>query len=360
MAKLYLFNPENDSALASSGGNYTPSKGARQLHIDGALLPLWWADENDYVLGVNSGSVYALKRLFNLKATVVESAAGIEISQCCPWGWSKNARDQFIKAGVDSIVLPDDVALEKMRHLSHRSMTIILMERLHSAGILKQIPDVPLEITSIDQLPKGEVYIKLPWSSSGRGVMACDTTKLTPALSRRIEGMIHRQGSVIVEPALDKIKDFAMLFYVDKTACKFMGYSLFNTDRSGAYLGNIVAPPSYINSVASQFIDNDITGKLIDFYQNNLHEIYGAHYEGWLGIDMMVYRDNNGDCAISPCTEVNMRMTMGIVALYLSQNKLLSPYFPAQYAVKGAYSLEDDEIELLPRGEQFAFTLKSF
>lgn len=171
--------------------------------------------EDDYVLGISGHDTDALKHRFNLKAEIVESAKGIEISQCCPWGWSKNARHQFLKAGVDSRVLPDDECIENMRQLSHRRTTITLMERLHSAGIFKTLPAVPIEITSINQLPKGRVYIKLPWSSSGRGVMACDTTKLSPASQGRIEGMIHRQCSVIVEPALDKVADFAMLFYVD-------------------------------------------------------------------------------------------------------------------------------------------------
>ncbi len=359
MAKLFLFNPENDSALASQGGNYTPSKGARRLHDDGALLPLWWAGEDDYVLGISGHDTDALKHRFNLKAEIVESAKGIEISQCCPWGWSKNARHQFLKAGVDSRVLPDDECIENMRQLSHRRTTITLMERLHSAGIFKTLPAVPIEITSINQLPKGRVYIKLPWSSSGRGVMACDTTKLSPASQGRIEGMIHRQCSVIVEPALDKVADFAMLFYVDSAGCQFKGYSLFNTDHSGAYLGNIVAPPFYIKNLASRYIDTDIAEKLIYFYQINLHEIYGHHYEGWLGIDMMMYRDDTGHYAISPCTEVNMRMTMGVVALYLSQNKSLVPYFPTLYSVNSANNITEDGIDLLPRGQQFAFTLNS-
>lgn len=359
MAKLFLFNPENDSALASQGGNYTPSKGARRLHDDGALLPLWWAGEDDFVLGKSGHETDALKHRFNLKAEIIESARGIDISQCCPWGWSKNARHQFLKAGIDSSVLPDDDCIENMRQLSHRRTTILLMERLHSTGILKNLPAVPLEITSINQLPKGQVYLKLPWSSSGRGVMACDTTKLSPSTQGRIEGMIHRQGSVIVEPALDKVADFAMLFYVDSADCKFKGYSLFNTDHSGAYLGNIVAPPSYIYNLASRFLDKDVAEKLIEFYQRNLHEIYGPHYEGWLGIDMMIYRDNTGHYAISPCTEVNMRMTMGVVALYLSQNKSLVSNFPALYSVSSVYNINDGGIDLLPRGEQFAFTLNS-
>ena len=37
------------------------------------------------------------------------------------------------------------------------------------------------------------------------------------------------------------------------------------------------------------------------------------HYDGYLGIDMMLYWDENGKIALNPCVEVNLRMTMGMV-----------------------------------------------
>ena len=48
-------------------------------------------------------------------------------------------------------------------------------------------------------------------------------------------------------------------------------------------------------------------------------------YTGYLGVDMLVYRKKaNGEFAIHPCIEVNMRYTMGMVALRISQ-KYLAP-----------------------------------
>lgn len=56
-----------------------------------------------------------------------------------------------------------------------------------------------------------------------------------------------------------------------------------------------------------------------------VRQTYGDIYTGYLGVDMLVYRrkaDNN--FAIHPCIEVNLRYTMGMVALRISQ-KYLAP-----------------------------------
>lgn len=358
MSTLYLFNPENDSALASDDDNYTPSRAAMQLHIDGALLPLWWAGDDDYILARNTSEIESFKRKFNLKGKAVDSVSGISIDSCVPWGWSKYARRQFLKAGVNPAVLPDDGKLEALRQLSHRRVTIRLMNELHACKILDSLPHSPIEVRNVDDIPPGACHIKLPWSSSGRGVMACHRNTLNQTQLQRIQGMIRRQGSVIVEQSLDKIQDFAMLFYLREGACTFEGYSLFSTEANGAYKGNIVAPAGHISQLASQIIDARSAQRLIDFYEDALPRIYSPCYEGWIGIDMMLYRNSCGKRLIAPCVEVNMRYTMGVVALQLGRNERLRHCIPAQFMVGMSAVTHASDIKLLPDGEIFSFTIR--
>ena len=42
---LYLFNPENDLAIAFGGENYTPPPAAQLIGKELSALPLWYADE---------------------------------------------------------------------------------------------------------------------------------------------------------------------------------------------------------------------------------------------------------------------------------------------------------------------------
>ena len=46
----YLFNPENDLALAAGTANYTPPKNALLLSNCGRLLPIWYAAPESVVL----------------------------------------------------------------------------------------------------------------------------------------------------------------------------------------------------------------------------------------------------------------------------------------------------------------------
>ena len=43
---LYLFNPENDLAIAFGGENYTPPPAAQLIGKELSTLPLWYADDD--------------------------------------------------------------------------------------------------------------------------------------------------------------------------------------------------------------------------------------------------------------------------------------------------------------------------
>ena len=45
---LYLFNPENDLAIAFGGENYTPPPAAQLIGKELSALPLWYADPINY------------------------------------------------------------------------------------------------------------------------------------------------------------------------------------------------------------------------------------------------------------------------------------------------------------------------
>ena len=77
----------------------------------------------------------------------------------------------------------------------------------------------------------------------------------------------------------------------------------------------------------SFFVENfgDKFQQLKEAVREAIRQIYGNIYTGYLGVDMLVYRrKTNGEFAIHPCIEVNMRYTMGMVALRISQ-KYLAP-----------------------------------
>lgn len=198
--------------------------------------------------------------------------------------------------------------------LSHRRISAEIMSRL--SGLLDmELPPVPEEIASVAGVQEcmrewGAVYVKAPWSSSGRGVFLVDS--MTPSVERRISGILRRQGTVMVEKALNKKRDFAMLFYSEKGRVTMCGYSVFFNSSGDAYGGNIMADRSELEDMivaagASRSGLHAVAAAL----ERLLGALVADCYEGYFGVDMLV--TDSG--MIAPCVELNLRMTMGVVAM---------------------------------------------
>ena len=131
------------------------------------------------------------------------------------------------------------------------------------------------------------------------------------------------------EKALDKIKDFAMLFYCDNNGVRFHNYSSFFNIGAGNYAGNIIGSKEFIINSITQY---GISQQKLELFASTLCDILTKlivpHYRGYLGVDMMIYNDN-GKIEIAPCVEINLRMTMGVVASLWSQKHL----FPNSHGV---------------------------
>ena len=318
--KIHLFNPENDLALGLRCRHYTPPPHAAAIHRAGALLPMWWAERDDLILAPATLSKEArrLSECFGLNGTVCQDATTFEgIEEASPWGWSADAKRQFLRAGVRDSILPTDEATMRMRELSHRRMSVEIVSRLSGEYPIAIETTDPDRVVELERLNPG-CFIKSPWSGSGRGVF-CARSLDDGALRRRAEGIIHRQGSVMVERGLDKVMDFAVLFHSDGKCVRFMGLSVFATEARGMYSGNIVAPQSLLWEEIRRYIAPEALRELISDEETILGNLIGNDYRGWMGVDMMIYRDTTGENKIMPCVELNLRMTMGVVALKIAE-----------------------------------------
>lgn len=305
MAELFLFNPENDPALAAGTANFTPPRGAAALRDAGSSLPAWWGANDDGILGMSNDEAERLRREFGISVRNCPRPGDIP----SPWGWSEYARRIFQRAGVEA--LPDDELLNRMRQLSHRRTSMTLLRAM-------DIDDVR-ECRSVDEveaaLSEGDKMLKSPWSCSGRGVMA--TKGLSrDEIRRHAAGIIRRQGSVMVEPMLERKLDFAALYDATDAGVRFVGWSVFSTADSGAYTGNAVAPQSIIAEKIASMISIDRLEQAARDIARHLTLIICNGYRGPLGVDMMIYGLAN---SLRPAIEVNLRRTMGRAALDINR-----------------------------------------
>lgn len=313
MASLNLFFPENDLALARDLSRYTAPPAATLLRRSGYTLPIWYADSGDifYCEGVGRQWMQHVRDSFG---TGVEPFAhNIEALSPAPWGWSKAARQFFADLGYTQQQLPSDSRLEAIRALSHRRTAAKVAGLLADTLPFDTAPPAR-ELHTTDEInnfikahPQGTV-LKLPWSSSGRGIVATDPATAT-AQTGMFEGMLRRQGSVMAEPLYKKVLDFAMLFNMHSGKCTFAGLSVFTNVQFGSYAGNRLASDSALMEQIAALADKDQLETIRDRLATAIGQCAGADYEGPLGVDMMIA--DNAPGRIVPVTEINFRMTMG-------------------------------------------------
>lgn len=325
MRRLHLYNPENDLALALGCRNYTPPPNADALRRAGALLPMWWAIEGDEIIAPSDyqGDADWLRRHFGLCGEIFSGGNSRLVPS--PWGWSADACRRFESAGVPATLLPGRDAVERMRALSHRRSSISLLSEMNRSDLL------PVETTDPDVVVEMErnypgTFVKSPWSCSGRGVF-CASGIDAATLRAKASGIIHRQGSVMVERGVKgKVADCASLFYIAGGEVEFRGYSLFHAEDRGVYAGNIVASQQWLKGALTKYIPTQELENTVEEQRRALQRLIRDAYTGWVGIDMMVSRSEADGFALHPCIELNLRMTMGVVAMKVAER--LAPATP--------------------------------
>lgn len=351
LQKIYIFNPENDLALAHAGANYVPPPHAVEIRRDLALLPAWIADDGDKVLVVDNQPVEQLQFFLKSQGLNIDVITPFELrriknARFVPWGWNHDLRRRLIKWGADPACLPSIEDIDRWRDFSHRRTVTVVLRRLLEGGNFKGI-ELPVELTTIEQVMSWAQdnhggFLKAPWSGSGSGIWEI-TTEPDRDLCQWAAGVIRRQGSIIAEKGYDKLLDFAVEFYHRSGETSVYGYSIFKNDKHNQYLYGIVDKKENLHRKLLSYcpdFDNVVSG-LLPILNKMLCEI---NYEGFLGVDMMMF-NQNGEAHVNPCVEVNLRMTMGVVTAAIGEQGFSVPSY---FSIFRPCDDTDKEIALCP------------
>ena len=323
--KLLVFNPEHDLALAANLSNFTAPHAGRQLRADLGFVPAIWAAADDFVLVENVED--AERRFLRLtrrpfgRFIAKDLLCKLQFSAVDVWGWDLAIRAYLLRWGVEAVVMPTVTQIDAIRQLSHRRHAMQLLESLQMPGTIGCASETDQMDIIADRLHRGEhLVVKAPWSSSGRGVrfMEGDMNIYDKGWVRHV---IEKQGSVMVEPYYNKVKDFGMEFVSDgKGIVSYVGLSLFQTSN-GAYTGNILASEDEKEHMISRYISVDLLKAIRQKICTLMGVLLKDRYAGAFGIDMMVVRRDDGDgFLLHPCVEINLRRTMGHVAISLTEH----------------------------------------
>jgi hypothetical protein len=333
---LHYFNSGHESAVLNASPNYTlPARPAKMMR-DLSFLPAWYASEDDLVWvekGIAEDYVLSLEMRFGkMPAAVNEENIGqyrarLMNEKVSLWGLSPSAIRFFEEINRKyrlNLQLP--VWSDAYRTLCSRRTAKDCLEYL-----ISRIPEIRTDIVpqyfteaeAVKQALKdrpGNCLVKSPYSSSGRGLLWLSGENVDRASMQVLKGMLDRQGCVSMEKALDRVEDFSMQFHSDgKGNILFEGLSLFYTDGRGCYRGSLVASQRQIMQTLEKYHAciaqaDRIRDELIAYLSGK----FASVYEGHIGVDMMICRENS-DFYLHPCVEINARTTMGYLALQLQK-----------------------------------------
>lgn len=348
--KLFIYNPEHDISLARNTADTLIPRPARRARSLFDHVPAYLAGDGDIVVVEDvknaerrlkaDGREHARVKLLTLDDVSRLSEECLP-DAVVPWGWDKSIVKILTNANPLLVrLMPSDDRLNDIRRMSSRVFTAReLLPRLmygHPERVGRMyVYDGEAESLARKAEEGKRFVIKAPWSNAGRGVMFVRSA-LTDNDLRRVGNILREQGSVIVEPLYDKLLDFAMEFEVNENGeTEYRGLSLFET-RNGRYVRNIIASETEKRRIIERYIPADaideaandiikITSELLTSPPPGCDELrkqafirparaFRNRYTGPFGTDMMVVKCGGAN-ALHPCVELNLRYTMGHVAL---------------------------------------------
>lgn len=352
---LYFFNPTCEYAVGNGSPNWQANQLLQKMETDLDLLPMFFATSDDFVLVENKPNPQHLEKLRQLGIQIPRLLQKEEafskpgsllqnLNSLKPWGWSPAAHkylepfkeftsESFKKSPVFNwqAEYRDLYSKKYSLRILHRLLTefpnIHFIEKEQTASVCTQKEDFEKLIGSWPNL-----MIKAPWSSSGRGLQTVTKTPIHEKVWEKMLGIVKEQGYALAEPLLNKKLDLALEFEIKNQKITFVGISNFTADSRGRYQGNhLNGLPASVDANVLEFAQS-VPKMVIEPIIRVLETSEIAHsYEGYFGVDTLIFEDKSGKLKINPCLEINLRYNMGLLAIRLEQT--LAP------ALKGMYKI---------------------
>ena len=335
---VHWFNPNAESHACHSlqinrGRPWQLDKTALALESDLEMLMLHCCRRDDALLVRQPPSLDFLTKLkhagFEIpEILTLDTLSERKLGGLRPWAWSPDASELFLphaqriagsishpwRPPLPAPWLSKEVGIKLEHALGPQPET----GALHTSARSVQ--------TSIDRLLQmgNQALLKAPFAHAARGNLRVNPESIPEKTTGWIQNTLSGQGSVLVEPWLDRILDFSALYELDgRGKVTLLGMTRLENDAAGRFLGIRVSPKwgrllppdlaayLYGPAQAMKVYQEDIPALLPDLLPG---------YSGPVGLDAMVHRRRNGSPALKPVVELNVRHTMGRIAWELLKN----------------------------------------
>ncbi|MFV0469593.1 MAG: hypothetical protein ACK5MK_11785 [Dysgonomonas sp.] len=358
---IHFFNPGHEVAVLNDSPFYMPPSNVMQMASELSLLPFWYAQSGDYIFVTDDDSKnYCQELNKKLNANIIAFTESdipqiesiIKGQKAQFWGISLQAIHFWTELNNKyqlelSIPRFDNAYRDLCSRKFSNNILDHITQRLQQID-KKLLPRFFTDLTDIEEYvanTKFRLLAKAPYSSSGRGLLWLPIAKLTRTELQILHGILRKQGSVSIERVLEKQIDFAMEFLIDPSEQVFFsGYSVFETNGKGAYIGNYLDSQANLERKILSFIDSNILENTKSTILALLKEYIAPHYQGCLGVDMLLYEEN-GKIKLHPCVEINVRTNMGYLSIHVHEHYMQNRsegFFRVEFNSKDKFILGRD------------------
>lgn len=348
---VFLFNPLAEGYIAQGAG-FTPIKHQRQLAADLANLPQFLGREDDIVLVARRPGVDflgAIKRAGLPLPEFVEFRAGQtldldqrKLGRLRPWAWSpdsvellaplcervtgeRRAGGQYFNPSIAALFGKAWSAAFLGKFLAQHDSAIGLCSASDVGVAVNTLEDALAAIAAIRARGHHRVVVKQSLGLAGHNAIRLFEPELLDPQRRWLERTLARGQTLVVEPWLERVRDFSVQLEMTASGLKVCGHTGLINDARGQFRANWAAPnfarrlPAAV--VAEFAAPPGISAHLqhcFDELRSRLEsELRAVGFLGPVGIDAFVYRGGDGQVRLKPVVEINPRYTMGRVLVEL-------------------------------------------
>jgi hypothetical protein len=210
-----------------------------------------------------------------------------------------SARARIARLGLNP---PEAPAPEILRAVNDRRFCAALGQTLEGAAFVHDMP--ALERCVRGRSPSGDFLIKRPFSFAGRDRRRAISGLLDASTRGFCERSFARGEGLQVEPWVERLGDFALHGYVQRTGALLVGPVMTQTcDAIGRWQGSAEAPPDALDPSERRALATSL--------EQAAEALSKAGYFGPFGVDAFRYRDAHGAARFNPRCEINARFSMG-------------------------------------------------
>ena len=372
---LLWFNPGAEQSAARNEAVRTDAA-LRVLQGDLDLLPAYLAKGGDILFCARTPSPEFQQRLQSLGFTLPEwaeynaedelpSAPAVErkIGSIAPWAWTPDSI-AFFKHTARNLTRrmdPNTLWNSKRRELYSKQWSASFARTLaeeseapnwlapsetygEAASSLKEIATLRRRF---QERGYPDIVLKTPFGTAANGLRLLEKSdSLSSSLEAWIQAIFETQGSLIVEPWLNRVFDFSVQLNATSSGLKPIAYTQLLNNQRGQFRGiHLHRFDRGIAPEIARFLMTPVNRqpRLYHTFDNRVlpqlsEALSMRSYQGPLGIDSFVYRDPFGELKLKPIAEINPRYTMGRIGLEIA--KRIAPQAVGRFEIQSARTIK--------------------